>query len=204
MVDRLFATPLYFGSLRPSEEELVFLDTLELVRNDSDNLSFSQNRNIFDFQELRNLKSEVDKHVKQFCLSDLGLSPYLDFQCNGSWLNNFHPGDWAGSHYHANCFVSGVLYLNTPEASGDILFHNDIYRSNVFGSFFSPEFVQFTEFNVRSVSYSPSFGDIYLFPSSLPHSVEVNNSSEVRKSIAFDYMICGRINSITNSLLISK
>jgi len=204
MVDRLFATPLYLGSVNPSEEELLFLETLEVVRATSSNLSFTQDKNIFDLQELKNLKSQVDQHVKNFCVDDLGLSQYLDFQCNGSWLNNFFPGDWAGPHYHSNCFISGVLYLNTPENSGGIVFHNDIHRSNVFGPFFNPEFTKFTEFNGTMVTYSPSFGDIYLFPSFLPHSVETNDSSEVRKSIAFDYMICGRINAVTNSLSISK
>lgn len=204
IIDSLFPSPLGKSQVVLSKQITDATRKLKMVRNTSANLWFSENKNIFDLDGFVDLKYQVDNIVKHFCVHGLGLSEDLDFQCNGSWYNKFYPGDWAGAHFHANSFISGVLYLNTPIDSGGIVFHNDTHRSNLFGPFFNPPFGKYTKFNGSTMTFEPEQGDVYLFPSSIPHSVERNDSQEVRESIAFDYMICGRIYSTTNTLFVSK
>ena len=86
------------------------------------------------------------------------------------WGNIAPPLTQDNLHHHKNNLnqISGVLYLQTPQDSGNIIFINPI------------------DANIKS-SYKPQPGSIIFFDSSLLHYVEVNRSKEDRISIAFDF-----------------
>ena len=76
--------------------------------------------------------------------------------------------DYIHHHKITNQTISGVLYLNTPPNSGNIVFTNP-YNIN------------------QKQNYKPKQNSLIFFPSYLPHFVEINKSQENRISIAFDF-----------------
>ena len=49
-----------------------------------------------------------------------------------SWAVRHIKGDEAGQHNHANAMLSGILYIQTDEKSGDVLFTKERNYFNLF------------------------------------------------------------------------
>ena len=86
------------------------------------------------------------------------------------WINisSYKHSNYIHTHGNDHDFISGVLYLQVPEHSGEIGFINPITH------------------NIE-VLFLPSPKDLLLFPQNLPHLVNPNLSQEDRISIAFNY-----------------
>lgn len=84
----------------------------------------------------------------------------------GFWVNAMQPGQATSRHAHEECdeLVSGVYYVSTPAAAGDILFHDGPFETRL----------------------RPWPGLLLLFDPALEHSVERNRGASRRLSIAFN------------------
>lgn len=87
-----------------------------------------------------------------------------------AWINISPPGGSNKIHTHGegkSLQISGVLYLKTPENSGDI------------------SFLSSSSYNCEWL-HSPRANTMIIFPRHYPHSVRTNRSDEDRISIAFN------------------
>ena len=102
-----------------------------------------------------------------------------------AWLNvNDSRQCMNSDHIHGGVF-SGVFYLQTPEGSGKLVLQNPAINRMWLGCSLSPRKNKFTGISTR---IEPVEGNIILFPSYLPHSVETNNHDEERISISFNLL----------------
>jgi len=101
------------------------------------------------------------------------------------WANVLQTGAHQAVHNHANCFVSGVVYLSEVDASAqtrfirslggrDFVFSNS-HAGTVTGAFNADQWI----------APAPAIGDAVLFPSSMLHEVPTNRGG-LRVSIAFN------------------
>jgi uncharacterized protein (TIGR02466 family) len=89
------------------------------------------------------------------------------------WFNINYRGSYNGFHSHPGSALAGILYVNVPDDSGDIQFqHLDGHSLSLSQN--------------TCYTLEPDDGDMYLFPASLGHSVEMNMQDEPRMSIAFN------------------
>jgi uncharacterized protein (TIGR02466 family) len=103
------------------------------------------------------------------------------------WINISPKGAYNTIHGHPNCFMSGVLYLKTPENCGKIWF---VHPSEVLEYDWKGHY--WKEYNSHTsafVYHKVIEKRCYLFPSWLKHGVEENNSEEDRISISFNIRI---------------
>jgi uncharacterized protein (TIGR02466 family) len=106
-----------------------------------------------------------------------------DIALTSAWLNiNDTRQCMNGEHVHGDVF-SGVFYLQAPEESGKLVLQNPAINRMWNGCALTAQKNQFTG---ESIRIEPVEGNIILFPSYLPHSVETNNHDEERISIAFN------------------
>lgn len=101
------------------------------------------------------------------------------------WLNVLQTGGHQAMHNHANCFVSGVLYLTGSHPSARTVF---IKGSGGRDFVFSNAHLDTTQgpFNAdKWIAPAPAPGDLILFPSYLLHEVPLNQG-DVRVSLAFN------------------
>ena len=114
----------------------------------------------------------------------LDMSKEIVFE--GLWMNINKKGDYNATHDHPNCHMAGVFWINSPVGGGN--FECQSPHSYTSG----PEMMGYTsEFREKTNSYgsygfSPTEGDIMLFPASLNHKVTPNQSDEDRISSSFN------------------
>ena len=106
-----------------------------------------------------------------------------DIAITGAWLNiNDSRQCMNTEHIHGEVF-SGVFYLQAPEGSGKLSVINPAINRMWKGCSLASQKNQFT---AESIKIEPVEGNIILFPSYIPHSVETNNHDEERISISFN------------------
>jgi len=125
-------------------------------------------------------KKQVSLTSQQFGLVDTPL--YF----SGAWITLNRPNSYLVTHVHSDCLLSGVLWVNVPENSGNIHFIN----SNAWSC---PEVFDDIDVGIRNdfnsvaeYSYPPVEGKMIIFPSYLPHRVSENKSKKNRISITFN------------------
>ena len=134
-------------------------------------------------------------HVEELCplfeyICQMGFKACSDFgfvDCDvaltSAWLNvNDTRQCMNCEHTHGDIF-SGVFYLKAPEGSGKLSIVNESINRMWDGCALTSTKNQFS---AEAVKIEPVEGDIILFPSYLPHSVQTNNHDEERISISFN------------------
>lgn len=109
----------------------------------------------------------------------------INFAITELWINVNKPGDYNISHNHHR-LMSGVLWVQAPENCGHMTFESpDSYNYAMMYRHIDPQIVQ--DYNYcSSYTYAPQEGSMLFFPSSLRHSVGVNESNSDRISITFN------------------
>jgi uncharacterized protein (TIGR02466 family) len=130
------------------------------------------------------LLNYINNASRQY-LNLLGYDPMCFVEIT-SWLQFNQPGSYFVRHDHYGALISGVLYLEVPEKSGDILFHNPLEARRVTNTFFERIKKDETAYNFGHVKYTPVVGDMLIFESWLSHTVRQNKSDSNRISVSFN------------------
>lgn len=196
----LFSTPLFICNPKaiPQEE----LSKLLSLLNEKECPDFSSHAG-FKYLTVSNDKqilsnpeiSIVSKNIVE------ALRMYLDvlgglaghFFIKTSWIVKSRPGDKARTHTHPNSLFSGVYYIQTDPACGDIIFEYEKSMSPAICTNMDLERRFGSIFNSQCYSHTPKNNQILLFPSNLRHRVAKNKSTIDRISIAFDIYVDGTI-----------
>jgi len=155
--------------------------------------SRSKNTYILDESECKLFKDFILKNVKKYSSEILGTHK-IEYKFSQSWISYKDPGQSHIEHTHPNSYISGVFYYGgTKNSAPSIQFHSPLHK--MYYQIYVPLNMNkpSSEFNYNtfSVPYEP--GTLILFPSWLPHSVPINNTSQVRKSLSFN---CVPLNSL--------
>lgn len=105
------------------------------------------------------------------------------------WINISSKYCFNVTHTHKPTNLAGVLWVKIPPNSGDFVFTFP-------ESYFDPNIILSTQESYREeiglhagITEHPKEGKMILFPSYMPHRVEMNHSDEDRISISFNLMI---------------
>jgi len=181
----LFATPVFVIKQPEAEwHNKEWLDkALSLQYRKNGGNWASVETNVLDLPEWKLLKdsvqTELDLIVRDFYDLDLNKTKIVITQ---SWLNVNNDSDHHPMHNHPNSMMSGVIYLNTGEEDA-IRFTDNRFNTRMS---FMP---------VPTMNHPVEKGDIILFDSQLPHSVDVAKRKEKRVSLAFNTFVVGELGS---------
>ena len=189
----IYSTPLWQSEYPNFEEDKdKFLDAVKQFKEE--NPSTETRSSIAGYQSPKNLQTvfELSPLWEYICQMAYKASADLDFFDNcdvaltEAWLNvNDSRQCMNSEHVHGEVF-SGVFYLQAPEGSGKLSLVNPGMNKMWKGCNLTNQKNQFTGENIR---IDPVEGNIILFPSYLPHSVETNDHDEERISISFNVII---------------
>ena len=202
----LFSTPVVKINIGRSftKDEIDCIANIPIERNEKKGMKNHRSKDFFLFDNY----SETLKDIKIFCEDEL--ERYLEeiegadidratLRITQSWLNNTKPGESHHSHSHRNSYLSGVFYLKClPNDS--INFTN---RSK--GSYHNMEFSKerVTEWNSNGVIANVKKGDLILFPSWVPHHVDINETKDnERISLSFNTFPIGEMGEYDGATLL--
>ena len=107
-----------------------------------------------------------------------------DIEVTGCWANVISVGASHRIHSHPNNYLSGVYYVQVSPGANTINFHDPRPQASII----RPPVTQLTGQNTDQVVVEVTDGTLLLFPSYLLHSVDPNDSNELRISISFNLM----------------
>jgi uncharacterized protein (TIGR02466 family) len=160
-------------------------DATELPNQRSDALSHSRLLTPQDAPLLLDVARRVDAPLREF--GTLLFGEALQWRIKEMWVNVMQGGGHQALHNHANCFVSGILYLSECDLSSNTVFIRGLGGRDYVFSNANPRSAT-GPFNAeRWIGPPPVAGDLLLFPSYLLHEVPVNRGT-TRVTLAFNAM----------------
>ena len=186
-----FSTPIWQSEYPDFEEHKELF--LKSIREYKEKNPSVQKTNIKGYQsqgtlhlvdELRPLFNHICGLIFK-CTSDLEFIE-CDAAITSAWLNvNDSRECMNHEHIHGDIF-SGVFYLKVPDGSGKLSFTNIGLNKMWKGCDLVERKSQYT---ADFIKIDPVEGNIFMFPSYLPHSVEMNDHEDERISISFNIIV---------------
>ena len=167
--------------------ELEFINGQEKRENEGNKTSVDHY--ILENTKLSNLSAFLEKSLKDYLDQTINPVEGNNIYITQSWINYTEEGGYHHKHTHPNSVVSGVFYIDTDPKRDRINFFNDSYNG------IQLETKEWNEYNSQSWWYETVTGDLYLFPSRLPHSVFKVSEGRTRVSLSFNTFVKGAIGS---------
>ena len=199
-IARLFSTPVFQSpeTYKFNKSELEFIDKQRenAIINQSGNL-FSKNNYVLESPEMKNLKEFCNNNLFIFFYDSFKVKKDIEIYITQSWINFNQKNTSHHRHKHINSIISSVIFIKGEMCP--ITFYNS--ERNLFGNLLSFEdFTAPNENNNSRVYFNNQNGKLFLFPSTLMHSVERNKSDVERISLSFNTFIKGQLGGAQNSL----
>ena len=187
----LFPTPLYANSIPPELSTACNLfDNTEMLTEKPSRGEYglhSKNTYIMDEPECVDLKKFVLDLAKDFAQNTL-MYDYDEWTFSQTWVTWKEPGQFHTAHTHPNSVISAVFFYGyAEEKTPAISFHKPSGNMN------SP-YVQIKKktdmrehpfaWETFNITFKP--GLLLIFPSHFTHSVPVNKTQYVRKSVSMN------------------
>ena len=194
VVYSLFSIPLMICEEKYNFNESV----LEYIQNLKSNYTTGNKNkrtvdsNILESFELSTLKQFCLKWINFYAHEFLSITDSTKFYITQSWCNYADKGDSHVAHMHSNSLISGVFYIqgeNTP-----IVFHR---KENMFPLAFNYKTYDLN--NCEAYGVDMEVGKLFLFPSTLRHSVFENDTNTERISLSFNTFATGEFGMEVNS-----
>ena len=187
----LFSIPLYVSNIDITKEMKEITKSIEYKRINVDNGDLSINPRILDDPIFNKIKIEILKHIDCFINETLKVSTHITFNIQNSWVMRHKKNDYSQPHIHINSLLSGILYIDVDDKSGDLVFQKENNYPNLFPPAINVPVKERNIFNSKSWSFTPTVGQIFIFPSTLSHSVNNSMSDNFRYCIAFNLFPTG-------------
>ena len=184
----LFPTPVYLSTtgIKLTKKELEYVNKTKEDFFLSTGNTRTKDSYILENKEFLSIKKVLEKEVENYfetILKSADVKPYI----TQSWLNYTEVNQYHHAHYHANSLVSGVFYIDADKHNDQISF----IKPNVFGRQLELNVTEYNDWNSQSWSLPTETGDLFLFPSTLDHTVDFKKGTNTRISLAFNVFVKG-------------
>ncbi len=187
VVTHLWPTPVFEKIIPVKDDWKSYAINSKYYRMNSDNGHMSTNQSVLD--DLSELKEEITINILNFVHNHISIERNRWFVIKKSWIIKHNPNDYAHMHHHWGSVFTGVYYLKTPENCGDLVVHKNAITDNFISSSYGLKYSKNNLINCDGHSIKADEGRLVIFPSTVYHNVEKNQSNEDRYSIAFDVIM---------------
>ena len=199
-IQSLFSVPVLVSEISVESGEKDFVRHLPFLPLKNKTAAMTTSKRILDMEPLARLKAVIDQKVQDYVQNTFSPRESIQFVMTTSWATRHKTGDWANAHDHANSVVSGIVYLDVDQDSGDLIFDKIVENLGLRLLHIDPS--DYTPFNSPNWGLTPTPNQIVIFPSNLPHRATINNSTIDRYCIAFNYFVKGILGQGEGELVI--
>jgi len=198
----LFSTPVFSSKIEILDNESFFIENLKFEKTEINNGNISVNKYVLNFKKLQKLKIKILNEINVFTRNYLKVKKNINFYITNSWVMEHELNNYAQTHSHSNSIISGVLYIKTPDQSGNICFNSNRINSSFFGSTINLEYDDYNILNCDKWTIGVEKGLLLLFPSNTLHSTEKCVSNEKRYCLAFNVFIKGKLGTKEDRIIL--
>ena len=176
---QIFPSPVLITRYEHSiEEEFKFIKNLRYIEQKANGNFKSDDTYLLKHKELSKIKDFFYESLKKFTQNIIQTKQRL--VVTQAWTNRNPPHSTHHEHVHPNSLISGVFYFRQSKTLPPIQFSKSIQESFKL----NPE--KYNQLNSETFLLPMTDGELVLFPSSLRHSVPVNQGNEERYSLSFN------------------
>jgi len=185
--EHIFPTPVWSFKVPLDKEELVNEAYSLKEKSEGRHVSNSGGWQSLDLDlsclspQIEKFKTFIEKNTYMFEREYGDLQKELIF--DNCWFNINPEGSINKTHIHGGSFLSGVLYIQTPDDCGDIVFSRSSLEEYALAS--NVPFPS-TRCGHSAWKYTAMEELCVIFPSWVAHRVEINKSDTDRISLAFN------------------
>ena len=184
----LFSKVFYIKNLNIDSKKIVSLIDKDFGKIDSDFGNAASSTDSKQVLEKKKFKFSKKQVMEEFNFFTKEVLKYENkFKMSTSWFTKTNKNQQSNYHCHSNCMMSGILYIQVDENSGDINFTD--YSMTRF--LLNPK--EPNLYNSRSWRFKPENGMVIFFPSEVYHKILESHSSIERYSLAFNFIPIGDI-----------
>ncbi len=203
-----FSTPVVTVNLNrkfTKDELQLLLSGIPMHKNNKQKIMFNHRSNdpyLFDnfAEELKDIKIFCEYELERYLRNIEGVDTDLaTLRITQSWLNKTKPQESHHLHFHPNSYLSGVLYIKCLSPDDNINFQNRLCEmfNNMKFPMKKPNF-----WTADTVVHNVKEGDLIIFPSWLPHCVNLNETkNKERISLSFNTFPIGELGDYYGSHL---
>ena len=197
-VHNLFPTPVYMkqalGSTQKEiNEELFNLYDLSSMKKNTHTYNHTSSHEVSCDEEGNMFATNIVKQTPKFTsflekcianfLGELGMRHHIPYAVTESWFTRTAQGKHAPVHSHGNSDISGVYYLQTNGADGELAIRNPLNNCNGNLLYF------LTNMSHGEKKMPLKTGLLMMWPATLEHSTYINQTPTDRISISFNITV---------------
>jgi uncharacterized protein (TIGR02466 family) len=167
----------------------------------------SQSKDLYLFDNkwgegLKNLKMFFEEQIKKYLEEIEGVdTDRAGLRITQAWLNKTNLTEQHSPHTHVNSYLSGVFFISClPNDCINLIRPTTLASYGAVNLTFPNKKV--TAWNPKVVGVDIKEGDLIIFPSWIPHFVNVNETNKERISLAFNTFPIGEMGEYRGSHLI--
>ena len=191
-VEGLFPTPVYINNIDRNftEQELQFVNDQQnnCIKNEGN--IHTEDSYVLDRKQFKNIKIFLENCCKDYLEKIICPENNIELYITQSWLNYTKENQYHHKHLHSNSIISGVLYFNCNKDS--IKFYNSNINHTI-----KPLIKKYNFWNSETWTFPTKTGELFMFPSSLNHGVDVKKGDNIRISLSFNTFYKGVLGSDT-------
>ena len=196
----VFATPVMKFNMNrefTKDESQLLLSDIPMWKDDKRGMVNHRSKDLYlldnFIDKLKDIKNFCADKLKDYLEEIEGIdTDIITLRITQSWLNKTKPQEQHLPHDHPNSYLSGVFYISCLP-NDHINFTYKLYGSyNTINMDFPKR--KNTVWNTPSLKLDVTEGDFIIFPSWLPHSVNMNNTKDIERiSLSFNTFPIGEL-----------
>lgn len=191
-IDDLFPIAVYRNNINRNftEQELQFVNDQQnnCIKNEGN--IHTEDSYVLDRKQFKNIKIFLENCCKDYLEKIICPENNIELYITQSWLNYTKENQYHHKHLHSNSIISGVLYFNCN--NDNIKFYNSNINHTI-----KPLIKKYNFWNSETWTFPAKTGELFMFPSSLNHGVDVKKGDNIRISLSFNTFYRGVLGSDT-------
>jgi hypothetical protein len=196
----LFSIPVFIDEFPVSSADRECCSNLVMWYEDLSNIYLSTDYHILNLPQLSHLKLRAQSAMDVYTRDILHIHERARLEITTSWYITITDRSTVSDHFHSHSLFTGVIVLDALPGSRLVL---SMESPPVVPKIINFDYTEFNTFNSRSWWLDLEPNHIYIFPSTVNHTVEHIEKDTSMNLLVFDTFVNGNVGEDMNAIHIT-